>query len=255
MRLLACCPAFLLLSVSLIAADTSSRTSLAAGTDRLPDRLVIEVYEDVLGRKPHRRELSQCDDRSEHDLRARLLQSREHRRLTPEEVIRRGFADAHHRDPSPEEMRRYRRHLIDDHWSIGRVRREIAQQHRADRPDEGRGGERPRHRGNPYDRVIERAYDDLLEREPDPTGRDHYRRLLERGLSEADLRARLRESEEYRVTLPDSKTTRAYEAVLGREPDASGMESYRRKIVDRGWTQQDVEADLRRSAEYRSRQR
>ena len=103
------------------------------------------------------------------------------------------------------------------------------------------------------DFIIERAYRDLLERAPDPAGREHYRQLIHQGCTEEQVRARIRESVEYRVTLPDSKTTRAYRKVLGREPDPSGLEGYRKKIVDKGWTEQDVENDLRRSAESRGR--
>jgi len=103
------------------------------------------------------------------------------------------------------------------------------------------------------DAAIDRAYRELLERAPDPDGRAHFEDLLRHGLTEEQMRERIRESEEYRVTLPDSKTTRAYRAVLGRDPDPSGLQSYRKKIVDQHWTQKDVENDLRRSAEYRNR--
>jgi hypothetical protein len=108
-------------------------------------------------------------------------------------------------------------------------------------------------RGRWIDAAIDRAYRDLLERAPDPEGRARFRDLLEHGMSEEQMRARIRESVEYRVTLPDSKTTRAYRAVLGRNPDPSGLQSYRKKIVDQHWSERDVENDLRRSAEYRNR--
>jgi len=107
--------------------------------------------------------------------------------------------------------------------------------------------------GRSVDAAIDRAYRDLLERAPDPAGRAHYEDLLRHGLTEEQMRDRIRDSEEYRVTLPDSKTTRAYRNVLGRDPDPSGLQSYRKKIVDQHWTQKDVENDLRRSAEYRDR--
>jgi hypothetical protein len=112
-------------------------------------------------------------------------------------------------------------------------------------------GERGEHR---IDVIIDRAYRDLLERAPDPEGREHYWRLLREGLTEEQMRHCIRESVEYRVTLPDAKTTRAYQQVLGRDPDRSGLESYRKKIVDKGWSEHDVENDLRRSAEFRARQ-
>lgn len=109
------------------------------------------------------------------------------------------------------------------------------------------------HGDREIDRIIDRAYRDLLERAPDPEGREHYQQLLREGLPEEQMRDRIRESVEYRVTLPDAKTTRAYRNVLGREPDRSGLESYRKKIVDKGWSERDVENDLRRSAEFQAR--
>jgi SOS response regulatory protein OraA/RecX len=101
--------------------------------------------------------------------------------------------------------------------------------------------------------VIERAFRELLARAPDPAGREHYRRLIRQGYTDEQVRAAIRESVEYRVDLPDSKTKRAYWKVLGREADPSGIESYRKKLVDRGWTEKDVENDLRRSPEFRDR--
>ena len=123
--------------------------------------------------------------------------------------------------------------------------------------DEARrpGRDRDEYQERRVDVVIERAYRDLLERAPDPEGREHYRQLIRQGGTEEQMRARIRESVEYRVTLPDAKTTRAYRKILGREPDPSGLESYRRRIVDKGWTERDVENDLRRSAEYRNRRK
>ena len=130
---------------------------------------------------------------------------------------------------------------------------------RADEPphdgerDRRREAEREEDREQRIDRAIVRAYRDVLEREPDDSGREHYRGLLIQGWTEEQLRAHLRDSVEYRVDLPDAKTTRAYREILGREPDRSGLESYRKKLVDHGWTEQSVEADLRKSAEFRER--
>ena len=45
---------------------------------------------------------------------------------------------------------------------------------------------------------------------------------------------------------------RAYHSVLGREPDA-GARGYVNRVLRDKWTQQDVERELRRSAEYRQR--
>jgi hypothetical protein len=46
---------------------------------------------------------------------------------------------------------------------------------------------------------------------------------------------------------------RAYQDILGREPDAEGMRAYRSHIIDDNWTEQQVREDLRRSPEFRER--
>jgi hypothetical protein len=50
---------------------------------------------------------------------------------------------------------------------------------------------------------------------------------------------------------PDVIVKRAYEDVLGREPDPQGLHVYRSHIIDDGWTEQQVRETLRRSDEYR----
>jgi hypothetical protein len=45
---------------------------------------------------------------------------------------------------------------------------------------------------------------------------------------------------------------RAYRAVLDRDPDP-GSQGYVERVYRDGWTQQDVERDLRKSAEYRNK--
>jgi len=47
---------------------------------------------------------------------------------------------------------------------------------------------------------------------------------------------------------------RAYQAVLGRQPDA-GSRGYVDKVLREHWTQGDVERELRGSAEYRNKNR
>lgn len=52
---------------------------------------------------------------------------------------------------------------------------------------------------------------------------------------------------------PELIIRRAYQDILGRDPDPDGMRSYRSKIIDDGWTERDVREDLRKSAEYREK--
>jgi hypothetical protein len=242
----------------------------------LPDAEIVVVYEDLLGRRPSERELWQWRDRTRHvvmsrdDVRGELRASGEYRSLAPETIIRRAFRDFHGREPAVDEMRYFRRRIIDDDWSAGQVRQSVAHRERRNdsrgsadnhdrRGDRDRGSSRgqfaeERDAHSP-DAIIERAYDDLLEREPDAEGRDRYRRFLQRGESEKQIRARIKQSLEYRVILPDSKTKRAYLEVLGREADPVGLEGYRHRIVDDGWTEEDVKNSLRQTAEFRNRKR
>jgi hypothetical protein len=122
------------------------------------------------------------------------------------------------------------------------------------RPSFGRPTEDP-------DRVIRRAYQDLLNREPDPTGLRIYRsHMLDDNWSEAQVRDALRNSPEYREksTMTRAKAEeivrRAYQAVLRREPDP-GSRPYVDKVLRDHWSQQDVERELRKSPEYRNKGR
>lgn len=109
------------------------------------------------------------------------------------------------------------------------------------------------------DRIIRRAYRDLLDRDPDSAGLRLYRsRIVDDGWSEAQVREALRSSSEYRqkstMTRPRAEeiVRSAYLSVLGREPD-SGSRGYVDRVMRDGWTRQDVERELRKSPEYRGR--
>jgi len=111
------------------------------------------------------------------------------------------------------------------------------------------------------DRIVERAYQDILERAPDPQGLRIYRsHMLDDGWTERQVRDSLRESPEYRekttMTYPKAQeiVRRAYLAVLNREPDGASR-GFVDKVFRDKWTQEDVERELRRSDEYRNRPR
>jgi Peptidase inhibitor family I36 len=111
------------------------------------------------------------------------------------------------------------------------------------------------------DRIVRRAYRDLLDREPDSAGMRLYRsRILDDNWSEAQVRQALHSSPEYREKSSMTRdkaediVRRAYQSVLRREPDA-GSSGYVNRVLRDHWTQQDVERELRRSPEYRNRGR
>jgi hypothetical protein len=123
----------------------------------------------------------------------------------------------------------------------------------------GGGGNRYRGSSADADRAIRRAYEDILNRQPDAEGLRLYRsRMLDDGWSESQVREALRSSPEYReksvMTYAKAQdiVRRAYLAVLRREPDA-GSQGYVERVMRERWTQQDVERELRKSSEYRER--
>lgn len=122
------------------------------------------------------------------------------------------------------------------------------------------GGGRPGYQGNP-DAIVRRAYQDILQREPDPQGARLYRsRIIDDGWSEQQVREALRNSPEFREAqrmTPDKArdiVRQAYLNVLRREPDA-GANGYVNKVLRERWTREQVERELMKSPEYRQRPR
>lgn len=52
---------------------------------------------------------------------------------------------------------------------------------------------------------------------------------------------------------PDAIVRRAYQDLLGRDPDQDGLRIYRSHVIDDGWTEKEVRDALRKSPEYRER--
>ena len=113
------------------------------------------------------------------------MRRRDESREEPNVVIKRAYLDLLGREPDPSGMGNYRGLIIDQGWTERMVRDHIR------RSDEFR------HEG--ADRIIRRAYLDVLGREPDPSGLKHHRQnLLEKDWTEGDVRDALRQSEEFR---------------------------------------------------------
>jgi len=133
----------------------------------------------------------------------------------------------------------------------GGVNRDRDEDYRSNRPV---GGGRL---DDDADRIVRRAYQDMLNRDPDPSGlREYHSRIVKDGWSEAQVREALRESPEYRTSTTMSRgkaedmVRRAYISVLRREPDP-GSSGFVDKVLHDHWTQVDVERELLKSAEYR----
>lgn len=119
------------------------------------------------------------------------------------------------------------------------------------RPDRGPGRNLPA--AIDYDGIIRRAYQDILERDPDERGLRHYRvMMIDRRWSEADVREDIRRSDEFRL-VAERMVIRVYRDLLRRDPDAGGLATYRRLVIEQRWTEDQLRADIKRSAEYRNR--
>ena len=232
------------------------------------DDAIRRAFQSVLNREPtgselrRYRNLMEDNNWSEADVRRDLGSRTDYQRystnrrgMRPEAIVRRAYQDILGRDPDAEGMRTYRSNIIDGGWSEQDVREALRNS-----PEYASGGARTAS----ADRIIRRAYQDILGREPDPSGLETYRRnIIERGWDEQDVRTALRHSQERRDVargqrnLTDAEAAdivrRAYLSVLSREPDGNGMRDYKARILNDRWTEQQVVNALRNSDEYRSK--
>jgi hypothetical protein len=101
-----------------------------------------------------------------------------------DQIIVRAYRDILLREPDDSGLRSYRSHMIEDGWTEAEVREALR------RSEEYR---------RVVDRIVTKAYRDLLGRDPDEGGLKTYTRLMLRdGWTEEDVREGLRKSDEYR---------------------------------------------------------
>lgn len=225
-------------------------------SDRERDRAIERAFDDVLDREPTEGELRRYRDLMEdeywterdvrEDLRDRDEARRSRHREDPEKVIERAYEDILDREPDRDGLRLYRSRMIDDDWTETDVRQALRE-----------SPEYATRRKERAESIVKEAYEDILGREPDKRGLQQYRaKVMNEDWDERDVRRALRESPEYRKKSQPTReeaeeiVRRAYEDVLGREPD-SGSRGYVDKVLREGWTEADVARELRKSGEYR----
>jgi len=180
-------------------------------------------------------------------------------------AINQAFQDVLHRTPDDAELRRYRTRVIEDHWSQRDIEDDIRGRRdywsHGDRDSRSRSGDWDKNHYSSrddydVDRMIRRAYEDILGRAPDAEGLRVYRgNVIDRNWSEKQVRDALRISPEKKgddSAAADRIVKRAYRSVLGRDPDPSGIYQYRNQVQRHGWDQHDVEDALRNSPEFRA---
>ena len=164
------------------------------------DNAIVRSFRSVLGRSPSERELLRYRALmlrygwSERDVRNDLSGRTDYRRYRndtgtrPNAAIRSAYLDILGREPDPEGLRAYRQSMVRDGWTEQDVREALRN-----------SAEYADLRNASADRIVRRAYLDVLRREPDPGGLQSYSARIMRGeLNEAGLMQELRNSEEYR---------------------------------------------------------
>lgn len=102
-----------------------------------------------------------------------------------ERTITRAYKDLLGRNPDQDGMRTYRKRMLDDNWSEQQVRDDLKKS--------------TEYKSRNADLIIDRAYDDILGRKPDKSGRETYRnRIIKDSWSEKRVREDLKKSDEYK---------------------------------------------------------
>jgi len=156
-------------------------------------------------------------------------------------AIQAAFRDLLGREVDYDGLQNYRRRLLDQGWSDSQLRSALR--------DSGEFKNRD------FDGMVRKAYTDLLGHDPSPADLSHHRRRLQEGLADGDLRADLKRSDEFKDRVAREIVAKAYQDLLGRAPDESGMATYLRLIRTSAWSEQRVRDALRASEEYRNRPR
>jgi hypothetical protein len=125
--------------------------------------------------------------------------------------------------------------------------------------DRDLGRDRPHRHDGPdgaeIERLVTRAYRELLAREPNGAELRRYREAASsEGWGRDQIYDDIRSSREYRSKEAGRIVDRVYRELLGREPDQSGRDRYCRNILEKGWSEDRVREDIHRSDEYRRRQ-
>lgn len=156
---------------------------------------------------------------------------------TADAAIDRAFRDVLNRGADPDGLRHYREKLIREGWNERMMIEDLQQSReaRAIKPDE----------------AIARAYRDVLGRDPDQNGLNHYRQLWRKGWTQGQIREDLRRSGEGKESNIRPTITRVYRDLLGREPDPEGYATYEKLMREKGWGERELRQAIMAGDEYR----
>ncbi|MDB6113995.1 MAG: hypothetical protein JWQ83_811 [Lacunisphaera sp.] len=102
--------------------------------------------------------------------------------------------------------------------------------------------------------LIQRAFHDLLARDPNPQDLRYFRTLIqEQNWNDRLVREQVMQWDEYRREGVNRIIRRVYREVLRREPESRELDFCRRNFLEKNWTEADLREDLHRTGESRSR--
>lgn len=244
--------AAVIVQIALLFAPAQGRESYDNGSANLQGGIVNSLESSEQNKVIQRALLADVDHKN-------LQAQSDYRRYSGESyrdldrVIRQAYNDILRREPDEQGLRYYRSRMTDYGWTELDVRSDLERRGAYSQP----GSQISRREA---ERIVRRAYLEILGREPDPGAQGWVDKILHDRWTEQDVVQALRDSDEYRRggymtrRQAEQMVRRAYLDVLGREPDA-GAEGWVDKVLRDRWTEQDVVRALRDSDEYRRRRR
>lgn len=156
---------------------------------------------------------------------------------TADLAIDRAFRDVLGRGADPDGIRHYREKLLREGWNDRMMIEDLQRSREA--------------RAINADEAITRAYREVLGRDPDQNGLNHYRQLWRKGWTQGQIREDLRRSGEGRDNGIRPAIARAYRDLLGREPDAEGYATYEKLMREKRWGERELRQAIMAGDEYR----
>ena len=154
------------------------------------DRAIQAAFREFFGRdadfpglQMYRRRLLD-DGWDEAALHREIRNSREYKSRDFDRIVRRCYKEVMGREPDPSGLSTYTRAMRDKGWTENELRNELRHSDEA--------------RRNLAREIVNRAYRDILGREPDPQGRATYEQRVVDGWTENRVRDDLRDSQEFR---------------------------------------------------------
>lgn len=156
---------------------------------------------------------------------------------TADQAIDRAFRDVLGRGADPDGIRHYREKLLREGWTDRQMIVDLQRSREA--------------RAINADEAITRAFRDVLGRDPDQNGMNHYRQFWRKGWTQGQIREDLRRSGEGRDAAIRPTIARVYRELLGREVDAGGYATYEKLMREKGWGERELRQAIMAGDEYR----